>query len=64
MIDPLLTLDAILSKLIWLQHGSHKAEHDAKTMLKRDEDLARAALQERAAALGLDGLLADIAREP
>jgi hypothetical protein len=56
--------DAILSKLIWLQHGSHKAEHDAKMMLKRDEDLDRATLQERAAALGLDGLLAEIAREP
>jgi hypothetical protein len=56
--------DAILSKLIWLQRGSHKAEHDAKMMLKRDEDLDRAALQERAAALGLGSILADIAREP
>ena len=57
-------IDAILFKLIWLQHGSHKAEHDVKMMLKRDEDLDRAALQERAAALGLDGLLASIAGAP
>ncbi len=56
--------DAILSKLIWLRSGSHKAEHDAKMMLRRDEDLDREALQERAASLGLDGLLADIARKP
>lgn len=56
--------DAILSKLIWLQHGSHKAEQDVKMMLKRDEDLDREALQERAAALGLDGLLASIAGAP
>ena len=55
--------DAILSKLIWLRAGSHKAEHDLKMMLKRDEDLDRAALEQRAAALGLDGLLGEVTRE-
>jgi hypothetical protein len=55
--------DAILSKLIWLRDGSHKAEHDARMMLKRDDELDGAALEERAAALGLDGLLADLARQ-
>jgi hypothetical protein len=55
--------DAVLSKLIWLRGGSHKAEHDLRMMLKRDEDLDRTALQQRAAALGLDGLLADVTPE-
>jgi hypothetical protein len=56
--------DAILSKLIWLRNGSDRARRDAKMMLKRDEDLDRAALRERAAALGLDGLLAEIEGAP
>ena len=55
--------DAILSKLLWIQLGSHKAQHDVKMMLKRDEELDRAILQERAAALGLGDLLAEIEAE-
>ena len=34
--------DAILSKLLWIQTGSHKSRHDVIEMLKRDEDLDRA----------------------
>ena len=55
--------DAILSKLLWMQLGSHKARHDVKMMLKRPEELDRAVLQERAAALGLSALLAEIEGE-
>jgi len=55
--------DAILSKLIWIQMGSHKSRHDIKVMLKREEDLDRAILQERAVTLGLDELLAEIETE-
>ena len=38
--------DAILSKLLWIQKGSHKSRHDVIEMLKRDEDLDRNSLQE------------------
>jgi hypothetical protein len=55
--------DAILSKLLWIQQGSGKARHDVKVMLMRDEDLERDRLRERAAALGLVDLLAEIERE-
>lgn len=55
--------DAILSKLLWIQQGSGKARHDVKAMLKRDEDLDRECLRERAATLGLDDLLAEIEGE-
>jgi nucleotidyltransferase AbiEii toxin of type IV toxin-antitoxin system len=55
--------DAILSKLLGIQLGSHKARHDVKVMLKRDEELDRAALQERASKLGLGDLLAEIEGE-
>ena len=55
--------DAILSKLLWMQLGSHKARHDLKMMLKRPEELDRTVLQERAAMLGLHELLAEIEGE-
>jgi hypothetical protein len=55
--------DAIVSKLLWIQQGSHKARHDVKAMLSRDEDLDRECLRGRAAALGLDDILAAIERE-
>ncbi|MGO9469595.1 MAG: nucleotidyl transferase AbiEii/AbiGii toxin family protein [Isosphaeraceae bacterium] len=55
--------DAILSKLLWIKLGSHKASHDVKMMLKRSEDLDAALLRERAASLGLDGLLGAIEAE-
>jgi hypothetical protein len=56
--------DAILSKLLWIQLGSHKARQDVKVMLKRDEELDRAVLEERAAMLGLDKLLTEIEIDP
>jgi hypothetical protein len=52
--------DAILSKLLWMKLGCHKARHDLRAMVKRDEELDRTALQERAAILGLSDLLAEI----
>jgi hypothetical protein len=55
--------DAILSKLLWIQLGSHKARQDVKVMLKRDEELDRAVLEQRAAMLGLHELLAEIEGE-
>ncbi len=55
--------DAILSKLVWIKQGSHKAIHDVKMMLKRSDDLDAALLRERAASLGLDDLLAAIEAE-
>ena len=45
--------DAIVSKLLWIQQGSHKARHDVKMMLSRDEDLVRADLTDGAGTLGL-----------
>jgi hypothetical protein len=56
--------DAILSKLRWIQLGSHKSRHDVKVMLKRKEDLDLAVLRQRAVTLGLDVLLAEIENEP
>jgi hypothetical protein len=55
--------DAILSKLRWIQLGSHKSRHDVKVMLKREEDLDLAVLRQRAVKLRLDGLLAEIENE-
>jgi hypothetical protein len=55
--------DAILSKLLWIKQGSHKSWHDVTMMLCRDEDMDRASLNERAARLGLGGLLAEIENE-
>jgi hypothetical protein len=55
--------DAILSKLLGIQLGHHNAWHDVKVMLKRDEELNRVALQERAAKLGLHELLVEIEGE-
>jgi hypothetical protein len=55
--------DAILSKLLWIQQGSGKSRHDVIEMLKRDEDLDRACLRERAATIGLGELLAEFEKE-
>jgi hypothetical protein len=55
--------DAILSKLLWNRQGSHKARHDVIEMLKRDEDLDRDHLRERATALGLHDLLAELEKD-
>jgi hypothetical protein len=52
--------DAILSKLLWIQQGSYKARHDVKMMLKREEELDRGILHQRAVTLGLHDLLADL----
>ena len=52
--------DAILSKLLWIRMGSGKARQDVKVMLRRDEELDRAVLEERAAMLGLDKLLTEV----
>jgi hypothetical protein len=56
--------DAILSKVLWIQMGSHKARQDVKVMLKRDEELDRDALEKRADMLGLGKLLAEIEIDP
>ena len=55
--------DAILSKLLWIPQGSGKSRHDVIEMLKRDEDLDRSCLRERAATLGLKLLLAEFESE-
>jgi hypothetical protein len=55
--------DAILSKLMWIRLGSHKARHDVKMMLKRAEEMDSTILHERAAALGLEDLLNQIEGE-
>jgi hypothetical protein len=55
--------DAILAKLVWIQLGSHRSRHDVTEMLRRDEDFDSAILKERAALLGLDGLLEEMERE-
>ena len=57
------TEDAILSKLLWILQGSGKYRHDGIEMLKRDEDLDRNCLRERAATLGLNVLLAEFESE-
>ncbi len=56
--------DAILSKLLLIQLGSNKAKEDVKVMLKRDEEVDRAALEQRAAMLGLDKLLLELEGDP
>ncbi len=56
--------DAILSKLLGMKLGHHKAHHDLTMMLKRDDELDRAVLEERAAMLGLQDLLNVITEAP
>ena len=64
MLAPLVSKeDAILSKLLWIQQGSGKSRHDVIEMLKRDEDLDRARLRERAATIGLGELLPEFENE-
>ncbi len=55
--------DAILSKLLWIQQGSERSRRDVVEMLKRDEELDLAILRERAAALGLHDLLAELEQD-
>jgi hypothetical protein len=52
--------DAILSKLIWMRLGSHKAKSDATTMWKRDEELDRQHLSQQALRLGLTKELSEV----
>ena len=55
--------DSILSKLYWIQQGSHRSRRDVTEMLRRDEDFDPAILKQRAAALGLLDLLDEMDRE-
>jgi hypothetical protein len=55
--------DAILSKLDWIQRGSHKSRRDVMEMLRRDEELDTAALKQRAAKLGMLELLDELDNE-
>jgi hypothetical protein len=52
--------DAILSKLIWMRMGSHKAKFDATAMWKRGDDLDVAQLRVQALKLGLASELSRI----
>jgi Nucleotidyl transferase AbiEii toxin, Type IV TA system len=55
--------DSILSKLYWIQQGSHRSRRDVTEMLRRDEDFDPTILKQRAAALGLLGLLDEMDRQ-
>jgi hypothetical protein len=64
VIGPLVSKeDAILSKLYWIQQGSHRSRRDVTEMLRRDEFLDRASLKQRAATLGLLDLLDEMENE-
>jgi hypothetical protein len=52
--------DAILSKLIWMKMGSHKAKADARVMWKRSEDLDVAQIRLMALQMGLASELSRI----
>jgi hypothetical protein len=55
--------DAIVSKLLWIQQGSHRSRHDVKEMLRRDEDLDQNFLKQLAASLGVLDLLDELDAE-
>jgi hypothetical protein len=55
--------DAIVSKLLWIQQGSHRGRHDVKEMLRRDEDLDQALLKQLAASLNVLDLLDELDAE-
>jgi hypothetical protein len=46
-----------------MKRGSHKARHDLRAMMKRAEELDRAALEDRAELLELANLLVEVERE-
>lgn len=52
--------DAILTKLRWIQLGSHKSRRDALMMLRRDTPTDREYLETQAAALGVQALLEEL----
>jgi hypothetical protein len=52
--------DAMLSKMIWMHLGSHKAKHDAVTMWKRGGEFNPAHLRTQALKLGLAKELAEV----
>jgi hypothetical protein len=56
--------DAAISKLIWIQHGSHRSRRDLRGILAgatRDE---RSAVERAAGEMGLADLLAEVLAEP
>ena len=58
---PLVSMeDAMLSKMIWMHLGSHKAKHDAVTMWKRGGEFNPAHLRTQALKLGLAKELAEV----
>lgn len=56
--------DALLSKLIWMRMGSHKARHDIAMIISRATRLDWALLNRLAERLGLDELLHDVRDNP
>jgi Nucleotidyl transferase AbiEii toxin, Type IV TA system len=61
LIVPLVSMeDAILSKMIWMRLGSHKAKRDAATMWKRGGEFNPAHLRTQALKLGLAKELAEV----
>jgi hypothetical protein len=64
VIGPLVSKeDAILSKLFWIQQGSHRSRRDVTEMLRRHEDIDHESLKQRAAKMGLLDLLAEMDSE-
>jgi len=56
-------LDAALSKLIWIQRGSHKSRRDLRQIVRRAPAAEVTDLEEQAADLGLTKLLRDVLSE-
>ncbi|MCB9892358.1 MAG: nucleotidyl transferase AbiEii/AbiGii toxin family protein [Planctomycetes bacterium] len=62
---PIVSLpDAIVSKLVWIQRGSHKSRRDVRSMWARTTATDRAKTSELASSLELDALLSRVLSEP
>ena len=56
--------DAALSKLVWVQHGSHRSRRDVRGILARATRDELRAVERTAGEMGLADLLAEVLDEP
>ena len=55
--------DLVVSKLIWIRHGSHKSRRDVRQILRRADDDESNAIRERVGLMNLASLLEEVLSE-
>jgi hypothetical protein len=57
-------VDAALSKLIWVRHGSHRSRRDVRRILAGATASELAAVRRTAGDMGMSGLIEEVLDEP